>query len=117
MAKDITLRQFVINNLRRASFRWPAKNRAKNRAKIARNQYRCELCSEVHPNKNVRVDHREPVVPLTGFPKLPDGRDDWSTYIERLYCSDENFQLICCNCHDKKTDVEREIRKANRKKK
>lgn len=110
--KPITQKQFVINTLRRASWRWGPRNKAKNAAKIGRNQYVCFECKTINPNKNTKIDHKEPVVALTGFV-------DWNTYIERLYCDESGFQILCRDCHAAKTLIEnttrREIKKANKK--
>lgn len=101
----ITLKQFVINQLRRASWRWPPRNQAKNAAKTARNCYTCAICKGSFPNKSVNVDHILPVVSTT------TGFVDWNVYIDRLYCNLEGFQVLCDDCHDKKTASEREERK------
>jgi hypothetical protein len=60
------------------------------------------------------VDHIIPVVPETGFPTLPNGKDDWNTYLERYFCGPEGLQVLCDPCHDIKTGKENKNRKENR---
>lgn len=50
---------------------------------------------------NVFVDHIEPIVdPKTGF-------TTWEDYIERMFCETDGLQLLCGECHDKKSMDER----------
>lgn len=72
------------------------------------------MCKETVPasvgtrgNKkpNVFVDHIEPVVnPETGFVS-------WDEYIERLFVEEDGLQVLCKECHDKKTKEEKERRR------
>lgn len=104
----ITLKQFVINNLRKASYKWGPKNAAKNKVKLARNQYVCKHCSKVFPNKEIQIDHVMPIIdPTVGW-------QGFDVYIERLFCDEDGFQVLCLTCHDKKTSAENEIRKLMR---
>ena len=53
---------------------------------------------------NAVVDHILPVVcPNVGFV-------DWNTIIERLFCEEDGFQLLCHECHMEKTSFERKKR-------
>lgn len=45
------------------------------------------------------MDHIEPVVPESGW-------DSWDGYIERLFCNEDGYQVICKSCHKKKTASE-----------
>lgn len=109
--KKQVLKSFVINTLRRASYRWIPRNEAKKKSKIGRNQYVCNLCKKVFPNKSVKIDHFHPVVdPVVGF-------TNWDDYINRMFCNEDGYQVLCDVCHDDKTAKEREIRKINKKKK
>lgn len=55
--------------------------------------------------KEVAVDHIAPVVdPKTGFVS-------WDAFIERLFSERENFQVLCKECHKKKSSDEKDIRK------
>jgi hypothetical protein len=105
----ITLKQFIINNLRKASWKWGPKNEAKKLAKVAYGKYKCADCQQIHRASDVKVDHINPVVdPVAGF-------IDWNTYIPRMFCDLTGYQVLCDTCHDAKTAREKEIRKANKK--
>jgi hypothetical protein len=51
------------------------------------------------------VDHIQPVV------DEEIGFADFNTYIDRLFCSVDGFQVLCKQCHSAKTFFEQEIRK------
>jgi len=105
---------WLINQLRRiSSFRYPPANKARSKNKVEyyilskkgkqlkRVKYTCEICRT--PNlktTQVNLDHVVPVVePAVGFV-------DWNTFIDRLFCDESNFQIICIPCHDIKTSLE-----------
>lgn len=96
---------FIKNALRRVSWKWYPLNQCKAKAKQGRNQYKCASCEGIFGNKDVKVDHVEPVVdPETGFV-------DWNTFIARLYVEQDGYQLLCKECHNKKTEAENARRK------
>lgn len=105
--KPITLKQFVVMQLRRCSYKWGPRNRALASARVSRGIYRCAMCPDtnLHPKKNIRLDHINPVVPVTGW-------DDWNGYIERMFCEAEGFQVICLDHHKAKTQTENAARKS-----
>ena len=107
---DSQVKSFAIASLRRASYRWPGRYKAFAAAKIGRNQYVCSHCSAIKGRKDVNLDHILPVVD----PEI--GWVSFDVFIERLFCSENNFQVLCCDCHKKKTAVEREFRLAAKKK-
>ena len=100
----------IIPGLRRVSRWWTAKVEAMKKQKVSPGKYKCEMCNEVYPQKEIKMDHKEPVVdPKTSFV-------DWNTYIERMFCNEEGFQALCESCHFLKTTLEHEVRKVYRKK-
>lgn len=117
-AKDWTAgrKKGFITSVIRAGFRkFPAKYGALAAAKSGRKvneatgrlaeHYKCASCKKHFVVKDVQVDHVDPVVsPIHGF-------IDWNTFIDRLYCSITNLQVLCTPCHKKKTKLEREERK------
>lgn len=112
---DAKLKAFVIQTLRRGSYRWPGRYKAKANAKIARNQYVCNICKGVFGNKDINLDHVEPVVPTNGF---KNGMDfDFNEYIERMFVDETGFQICCSSCHDLKTLGENSERRKNKKEK
>jgi len=121
--KSIDLKTWVIWSLRKASYRWPPRQRALAAAKMTinknsmlarafprcRNFYQCAKCEGVFVRKGVSIDHIEPVVdPKKGF----QGFDE---YVKRMFCQQEGFQIICNKCHDSKTAKERVIRMKTKK--
>lgn len=111
---------FIKSALRGASKRWGPKSAVKTKARTRRGFYRCAECKQEVPatlppkpgNKrrinNAVVDHIHPVVdPAVGFVS-------WDEYIERMFCEEEGLQVLCNQCHEIKTQEEKDIAKARR---
>jgi 5-methylcytosine-specific restriction endonuclease McrA len=110
MSKPFDLKAFIIATLRRASYRWIPRNEALVAARVERGIYRCAICGQLKPKKEITLDHIIPIVPLTGW-------DGWENFIQRLFCNKEGFQVICKKpCHAEKTKAENKIRRENNKK-
>lgn len=111
-------RSFIKSALRSASIRWPPRYSTLHEACVGQmvNQatgrlakhYRCAHCQELFPAKNVEVNHKIPVIPLTGF-------DSWDAVIERMFCEKEHLELLCKPCHKVHTKAESEQRKSHGK--
>lgn len=107
--------KMLINKIRQVSQWWPYKNKAKNKAKVSvqigffkngkpkfKVKYKCEACGDVHDK--IEMDHIIPVVDtLAGFV-------DWSSYINNMLCTDENYSALCHTCHQVKTQRENLMR-------
>lgn len=108
---NLIKKAFVINALRRASYRWPSRYKALKRAHIGRNEYFCEQCGLICPKKGIALDHVDPVVnPVNGY-------EDMDVYADRMLPDTEwGFQVLCHPCHDTKTAGENAIRKESKKK-
>lgn len=102
--------------------RWPPKNEAKKAARVGRGKYRCAECGGVGPatlppekgrkrrRNNAAVDHINPVIdPAVGFVS-------WDDFIARMFCEKGGFQVLCWECHTKKTAEERAIATGRRRK-
>ena len=112
---------FIKSMLRQGSLRWGPRNRAISRAyiddginpKTGRRckLHRCEECNDTFAKGDMHADHIECVIPITGF-------DSWSKVIERMFCEEEGFRIICHSCHSKKSKEEnaerREYKKNNK---
>lgn len=108
---------FVKGGLRSASQRWPPKYKVLNEACIGQQVnpksgrlakfFTCNICKESFPAKEVEVNHKIPVVPLTGF-------DSWDALIERLFCEKEYLEVCCKPCHKRITKQENTERKNER---
>jgi len=108
------IKSFIVSALRTGARRWPPKyiclqnafTEQKINPKSGRlaKHYHCASCHEEFTSKDVEVDHISPVV------SVGDGFIDWNVFIERLFCSIENLQVLCKVCHKKKTKEERKLR-------
>jgi hypothetical protein len=97
-------RSFIVSALRRASCRWRPKNDVKKNARVGRNQYKCAMCSVIVGNKDAKVDHIAPCVPVTGW-------DDYDGFIQRLFVEVDGLRVLCVECHDKVTTEQKQVRK------
>lgn len=107
-------RSFIVSLLRKGSLAWPPRAEAFKRAYVGqmRNKstgrmaahYRCAGCQGLFPMKECHADHIDPVISVDGFV-------DWNTYIERMFCPVDNFQILCKPCHLIETNRERRERK------
>ncbi len=81
-------------------------------------RYTCTECKKLFMRKNIAVDHIDPVIPICGE------FENWDLFIERLFCSISNLQVLCSyyikdkdkhggelSCHHKKTQEEKTLRK------
>lgn len=94
-----TKKQFAISSLRKSSYRWIPREASRRLARIGRNQYTCAHCKKIFGRKDTKIDHIIPVVPISGWV-------GFDSYIDRLYCEIENFQVLCTVCHKLKTKNE-----------
>lgn len=111
-------KNYVIQILRRKSMYWPAIKDAKKAACVGRMRskatgkqaahYMCAHCKKFFPDKQIHVDHINGVVdPEKGF-------QGWDVYIDRLFCSVDDLQVLCKECHKKETARETALRKLNK---
>lgn len=105
---------FIKGSLRTASVRWPPRYETLNGAFVERKvnvktgklakHFKCAKCGEDFPQKDVEVNHIDPVVPVEGF-------DSWDSVIERMFCEKEGLELLCKPCHKATTAEENQLRK------
>lgn len=105
---DPKVKSFAISTLRRATYRWKPRDVAKKAAKVSRGLYTCNVCKKVVRDKDKELDHIIPVVPISGWVSF-------DSFIERLFCSQENYQVICTPCHIEKSAKEGSVRKTGKK--
>jgi 5-methylcytosine-specific restriction endonuclease McrA len=79
----------------------PKYNKDGTRAKKNAVQYQCNVCSQWTKSSAIAVDHILPVV------DVQNGFVDWNEFVARLFCEASNLQVICDDCHQKKTNAER----------
>lgn len=109
-SSDKRFRTMLVSVLRRFSKFWQPKNNALKKARLSRGVYQCSTCSTIVSNREIKVDHIEPVIPITGF-------TNWDDFINRLFCEESGLQAICEKCHAAKTLKENEARKIFKKSK
>lgn len=112
---EARFRGFIKSALRNASLRWPPRIQAKKNARVERGFYLCAgYKQESHvvpatlpapPGRkrridNALVDHILPVVDVSGF-------TTWDEVITRLFCEEEDLQVLCHECHAHKTRDEK----------
>ena len=95
---------FIRSALRSAFRKWGPKHEAKQAAKVAYNTYKCAVCDGWFGTKEVEVDHIVPAGSLRTFDDLPG-------FVERMFCEVEGFQVLCKECHQAKTNLEKAKRK------
>jgi 5-methylcytosine-specific restriction endonuclease McrA len=67
----------------------------------------CKHCGTSHAQKNTNVDHDVPVIPLNSSAQ----EMSLDVIVDRMWCDMNNLQVLCKECHDKKTKAEVHIRK------
>ena len=113
------MHSFIKGGLRQISYRWPPKHQVKKEAWVKRGVYRCagykkrwhHVPLSIQQSKynkkksnNVFVDHIDPVIdPKKGFVS-------WDETISRMFCEKEGLQVLCKDCHKRKTKDERQKR-------
>lgn len=111
---EARFRSFITSALRSASNRYPPKWEAHKEAFVGKKinkatgrlamHFECNMCKKHFPNKEVQVDHIDPVVdPIKGF-------QGWDVFVERMFVKKDGYQVLCKQCHKEKTRQEREIR-------
>lgn len=108
------LKAFVIQELRRSSYKWKPRNDALRKAYAGKDGkaylYYCNYCKGKYKKQSVNIDHINPVVDLF--------KDDYTLddYADRLFCPVSGFQILCKPCHDSKTHAEDVVKKDYQKK-
>ena len=106
--KQFNLKSYLIAWLRRGSYRVPYRAEVKKAARTSRGIYQCAHCKKGFKNGDFAIDHINPVI------SVRDGFVDWNSFIDSLYCGPEGLQVLCHECHDKKTKEENKKRKVSR---
>ena len=108
---------FIKGGLRQISHRWPPKHAVKKEAWRERGIYLCagykkrahkvplSIKVDGKNKNNVFVDHISPVV------DTKKGFVSWDEYIKRMFSEAKGLQVLCTECHKRKTADEREERK------
>jgi 5-methylcytosine-specific restriction endonuclease McrA len=99
-------KKWILNALRRASYRYPFRYQAKVAARVERGKYLCAACQQVFPNAEVQLDHIVPVDnPEAGFVS-------WDDTVNRMFPdSRDGWQVLCVECHKVKSAQENVVRR------
>lgn len=120
------MRSFLINMLRRKSLHWKPKQMAMRRGRsgtvINPDTGRpniaviCAECGTKVAERDAKLDHVEPVVPVGGFSDSDDlfCSYNWNEIMPRMFCEVDNYQILCKECHDIKSKAENEERRKYR---
>jgi 5-methylcytosine-specific restriction endonuclease McrA len=63
-------------------------------------EYQCNQCKGWFPEKKINVDHIHPAGSL-------NCSADLGPFVERLFCEQDNLQVLCETCHNIKTQKEK----------
>lgn len=99
------LKHWLVNKLRRISYQWPPRKEAIKKGRVERGKYRCNICEGIFGPKEIQLDHIIPVI------DEEDGFQNWDTYLDRLFCDSEGFQVLCKSCHKYKSEFENIVRR------
>ena len=99
---------FIRSALRQKSRWWKPITECKLKAKRAykgpnkrqKFEYQCASCQNWFAEKNINVDHISPAGSLNCAQDLPG-------FVERLFCEQDNLQVLCTACHDVKTKLDK----------
>jgi len=99
---------FIRSALRKASVKYPLKFKTlqacrrpySGEDKRTKWEYQCNSCKGWFKTKEVNVDHIKPAGTLRTFDDLPE-------FVSTLFCSSDNLQVLCTQCHDIKSKEER----------
>ena len=109
---EATFWSFIRSALRQKSRWWKpisvckmnARRLYKGDNKRQKYEYQCKKCKTWHAEKNINVDHIIGAGALNCAQDLPG-------FVERLFCEQDNLQVLCVSCHDKKTLKEKQSKK------
>lgn len=125
---DVFRKSFLKNNLRRISWKWPATRQVVVAARTERKinpatgklcwHVKCALCNKEFLEREVQVDHIEPVIPVQG---LQGSLGVWNSaiatgqFVLRMLPEPTGLRCLCAECHSSHTanqnTARREIRR------
>ena len=80
-----------------------AKREYKGTNKRQRWEYQCNKCKKWFKATDINVDHIKPAGSLNCAADLP-------LFVETLFCEVDNLQVLCTTCHNKKTQLEKQLK-------
>lgn len=122
---EAAFRSYLMNMLRKKSLYWKPMAAAKRAARCGslpnpktgrpNIAVKCNICAVKLLEKECKLDHLEPVIPLEGFTgdNLVCGYD-WGVVIKRMFVEADGYQVICKKCHDILTKEQNLVRKSHK---
>lgn len=122
-------KSWVTSQLRRLTMRWPPRGRVSKASrrelprkikkdgtpyKKANYEYQCKSCKKWFRSSDTVMDHVIPVVDPKAESSLTE-EEFIGKFVVSLLCYEDNWQVLCNPCHDKKTEKENKIRKSVKK--
>ncbi len=119
----VPLSTWLVWVLRKASYRWPARYKALKLAQVGPNTFKCAKClkdyKKVGKQRIISVDHiipvKDPSKPQAFQEALVACQCGVCDYIRKMFCTPEELQILCKDCHDQKTTKEMGHRKKARR--
>ena len=71
----------------------------------------CKQCGKSSPWSKCSVDHVDPVIPYDRCAE----EMTFDEIINRMWCDQDNLQVLCESCHNEKTQAENVVRRAHKK--
>lgn len=118
---------WLRNQIRRITIKWPAANDAKKAARVDRRinpksgreawHSKCAICGAIKPDSQMHLDHRVPIIPTDRQLKRKEDptRMDWNEYLDRAFPDVNQWDVICAEpCHSQKTAKEQEQRRQSK---
>ncbi len=118
---------WLRNQIRRITIKWPAANDAKNAARVDRRinpksgreawHSKCAICGAIKPDSQMNLDHYVPIIPTDRQLKRKEDptRMDWNEYLDRAFPDIGGWSVICEEpCHAEKTKREQEQRRQSK---
>lgn len=113
---DKQTQNYLISVLRAASVTWGGRTQCLNEGRRLRKvgtfkdgrdkfvwEHDCKYCGKWFDQKDslLEVDHIVEIGPFNG---------DWTDYINRMFCGQDNLQRLCIPCHGRKTSSNATLR-------
>jgi hypothetical protein len=70
----------------------------------------CHQCGKAFPSNEIQVDHIDPIIPL----HMHYSKVSFELFYVRCWCSTDNLQVLCLQCHKAKSKLESAERKKYR---
>jgi 5-methylcytosine-specific restriction endonuclease McrA len=76
-------------------------------SKSIRVSYKCANCNSEFSREDVQIDHIFPIIPV----QIPASQMRWDDIFARIFCEENNLQILCKEHHKEKSENENKQRK------